>query len=91
MKTATVTAAFIAMLSSLVKADFSVWAVGIGIGGAGFPEEGWQVYDNDSGSIDCSDAHDWIWGDRGDVSGWKYGTYIPRGIDVRRRMPSASI
>lgn len=60
MKTIALTAASIVMLSPLVTADFSIWAVGIGNAGIGFPSEGWQVYDNDSGSIDCSDAHDWI-------------------------------
>ena len=70
MKFTTISIIGLAAFFSTVKADFELYQVGLGGGGIVGNVEGWQVYQNEA---NCDTARNWIWRDRKDVSGGKWG------------------
>jgi hypothetical protein len=65
------TATTLVTLLPAVKADFVLFAQGIGGGGIIDNAWGWQAYSSSEPS--CDDVHSWIWRKKDDVSGGKYG------------------
>lgn len=58
--------------SSLVAADFSIYAQDIGSSGISGAGRGWQVYPAGD-KVLCKDTKEWIFATSDDVSGGKYG------------------
>lgn len=73
MKLTSILTTILTFLTSIVLADFSIYAAGIGGNGISGNADGWQVYPVTSGVIKCDQALEWIWRSSKDASGDKYG------------------
>lgn len=71
MKFATASSLALATFLQAAKADFYLYAAGIGGNGIAGNAWGYQVYGGDT--VDCDNVIDWIWRSSDDVSGGKYG------------------
>ncbi|KAI2616284.1 hypothetical protein GGR54DRAFT_610259 [Hypoxylon sp. NC1633] len=70
MRFVSATTVALAALLQVTRANFDVYAEGIGGTGIAGNAWGYQVYDSEP---DCDNIVDWIWRSSGDVSGGKYG------------------